>query len=112
MITAESLEKEFGNIDPEITFEISGNYYSDYALQGSISREVGEEVGQYNFVSTLNSPYYEISYNMGTLTINKRLIKIQADSYTITYGQAVPELEYNITFGTIFRARHFEWKYL
>lgn len=101
LITAESLEKEFGNIDPEITFEISGNYYSDYALQGSISREVGEEVGQYNFVSTLNSPYYEISYNMGTLTINKRLIKIQADSYTITYGQAVPELEYNITFGTI-----------
>lgn len=101
LVTVDNIFKTYGNQDPEITYTISGNYISTHQLNGSIFRKSGEEVGEYEFVSTLNNNHYEIAYNLGTFKIDKRIIEIKANSYTITYGQPIPQLEYTIVSGTI-----------
>ena len=100
-VSIPSLEKQYGDNDPVITYSISGNFKQGEVLNGTVSRQSGETVGQYSYVSSLSNSNYTISYDMGVFTIAKRLIKISAESYVITYSQPVPTLAYHITYGNI-----------
>lgn len=95
-ITANQITKQYGDEDPQIIYQISGNYHSGDVLDGELTREVGEDVGEYNFVSTLSNSNYIIQNVFETFVIQKRVIKIIANSYTINYGEQIPNLGYTM----------------
>lgn len=100
IVSVPTLEKVFGNYDPLFTYSISGNFKQGDTLQGEISRATGENVGDYSYISSLSNSNYNITYNMGKFTIISRVLRISAKSYTITYGEQIPTLEYTIDQGS------------
>lgn len=58
----------------------------------------GSPIGSYEVtVGGLTSNDYDIVYHKGTLTVEKKDVRIVADDKTITYGDALPELTYTAT---------------
>lgn len=95
-------EKQYGNNDPDYRYDIvEGELHSGESLIGTISREVGENVQTYNFCANFYNPNYDIEYDLGMFAITKRIIKIEAKSYTINYSEDLPTLEYEIVEGSI-----------
>lgn len=70
-ITADDVNKEYGEEDPELTFEVEGLVEGD-ALTGKLSRDEGEEAGTYDItIGTLSAgDNYNISFNGAELKIN------------------------------------------
>ena len=72
----------------------------DDTLNGSLSRDAGEDVGIYIIhQGTLDNPNYAITFVDGTLEITQRPITVTADSLSKVYGDADPALTYTITSG-------------
>ncbi len=72
IVTADSKEKTQGTPDPALTFQIGGDgLVAGEAISGSLSREVGELLGEYAITrGTLNAGNnYTIRFEGGTLTI-------------------------------------------
>ncbi|MDD4351053.1 MAG: MBG domain-containing protein, partial [Clostridia bacterium] len=96
------LYKQYGDTDPNFEYEIiEGELHSGESLIGSISRANGENIGLYNINADFYNPNYVIEYDLGIFNITKRIIKIVARSYTITYNENIPALEYDIIQGSI-----------
>ena len=73
-VTADAKSKTYGEADPELNYEVTSEQQlmGDDALSGSLSREVGEDVGEYDITQgTLDNENYDITYNGATFTINK-----------------------------------------
>lgn len=70
-ITADSLSKVYGDRDPLFTYSLSGG---SVGLTGSLSRDAGENVGQYSIgLGTLAcTQTCVLTYEPGTLTITRR----------------------------------------
>lgn len=70
-VTADDKEKDMGESDPEFTATVTGLYGSD-TLSYTISREAGEEVGEYVITPAgeASQGNYKVAYVPGTLTIN------------------------------------------
>lgn len=103
-ITADDKEKTYGDNDPAFTYSItSGNLVGSDSFSGSLSRDEGDGVGEYDItVGTLSAgSNYEVTVNGGTLTINPRPITITADAKTMTYGDNEPTATWQLTSGTL-----------
>jgi hypothetical protein len=103
-VSAEALQKNYGDDDPALTYTItSGNLVGSDEVTGELSREAGEDVGDYEiFQNTLTAgSNYTLTYISDDLTISTRPITITADDQSKTYGEVDPELTYTITSGNL-----------
>lgn len=81
-----------GFVNGEDADDLSGelHFTSDYT--------VGSPIGSYEVtVDGLTSNDYDICFVAGTLTVEKKEVRIVADDKTIAYGDALPELTYTAT---------------
>jgi flagellar motor protein MotB len=93
-ITAANKNKIFGQSDPTLTYSVtSGNVVNSDNFTGSITRAVGETLGNYNITrGTLDNGNYNITFVNGTLTITgapQAGFTLTSSSYSVTYQQTV-----------------------
>ncbi len=85
------LLKQYGNLDEQIKYSVE-NLPDGEQLLGSLSREPGEEVGDYvitrGSLTNANNPNYAITFNNNNkkYSIEPRIVKIMVDDKQITYG--------------------------
>uniref|UniRef100_UPI0026183E7E MBG domain-containing protein n=1 Tax=uncultured Tenacibaculum sp. TaxID=174713 RepID=UPI0026183E7E len=102
IVTADAKSKVYGDADPSLTYQItSGSLNSGDVLTGSLTRLVGENVGDYAINSSLSNSNYTITYVSDDLTIIPKSITVTADAKTKVYGNADPILTYQITSGSL-----------
>ena len=93
-VTSNDRTKAFGEADPELTFTVT----SGVSLSGSLSREVGENVGQYDItIGDLvdRNPNYTITFSAATFEITKATVTVTPVSgQKKTYGSSDPTLTY------------------
>ncbi len=101
-ITADAKNKEYGSVDPLLTYQITtGSLEAGDVLLGGLTRVAGEAVGDYAINSSLSHPNYTITYISDDLTISAKPITITADAKNKEYGSADPLLTYQITTGSL-----------
>jgi hypothetical protein len=97
-ITADPKTKVYGDADPALTYKVtSGSLAFSDAFTGSLTRDAGENVGQYNITegSVALSSNYTLSYVGDKLTITARPITITPDLGQFKYcGQPDPTFTY------------------
>lgn len=94
-VKADDKTKTYGDADPELTVTITGLLEGDPVSSISYNpptREDGEDVDTYAISvssgeSSLSSNY-TVTFEPGTLTINKKELTVTAKAKTITYGDA------------------------
>ncbi|NBW73911.1 MAG: hypothetical protein EBR26_05895, partial [Microbacteriaceae bacterium] len=97
-VTAADKNRQYGQTDPVFTYTVtSGSTVNGDTFTGALSRESGEDVGDYAI--TLGSlslgNNYEITVAGGTLTINKRQVKvIPSPNQKKTYGDNDPSFTF------------------
>ncbi|GAB2626394.1 hypothetical protein GCM10026987_24530 [Belliella aquatica] len=105
-VSAEEKVKTYGEIDPSLTYVSTPGVGSTLAngtevsFTGSLSREIGEEVGTYSILqNTLANSNYTISYTGSELEINPLSVTVSAEEKVKTYGEIDPSLTYVSTPG-------------
>jgi len=99
-VTADAKTKVYGEDDPVFTYTYSPED-PPIVFTGSLSRLPGENVGSYQITrGDLAAGGYEIDFVSANLTITTRSIEVTADPQTKVYGDADPDLTYQITDGT------------
>ncbi|NCA07458.1 MAG: hypothetical protein EBS85_01830 [Micrococcales bacterium] len=99
-ITPAAKTKTYGDNDPVLNYSItSGSLGYTDSLVGEISRESGENAGNYGYVIG-NFGYYNPNYNItvnntNRFTINKKHITVSGVDTQKYYGEADPELKYS-----------------
>ena len=105
-VNADPASKTYGDADPAFTYTFSGFQFSDNAGNssitgtGSCSRTLGQSVGGSPYTitctpGTLTSPNY--SFQTGStanFAISRRVLSVNADNKTKTYGAADPTFTY------------------
>ncbi|MEL6537336.1 MAG: MBG domain-containing protein, partial [Bacteroidota bacterium] len=98
-VTADDQSRTYGSTDPTFTLSYSGfeNAESETDLAelpvASTTANATSGVGEYPItVSGGLADNYSFVYTPGTLTIIKALLEATADSFTLTYGDSLPEL--------------------
>ena len=97
-ITADTLSKTYGDIDPALTHTTTGLISGDTAT-GTLTRTTGENVGTYS-ISNDNLTYgnnYTENFVSGTLTITTKAVTVTADNQTKVHGDVDPELTYMVS---------------
>lgn len=96
--------KTYGQVDPELTYQVSGLQFSDTKedVIGSLVRAPGEHVvlGGYAIgvdpARMIQNYYINLETSKdGVLTINKASLTVQADNKSMTYQTSVPALTYS-----------------
>lgn len=104
-VTADNQTKIYGDADPApLSYEVtSGTLVGEDTLTGELSREEGEQVGDYAITpgSLGAGPNYEVTVVGGSLEITKRPITVTADSASRVYGDDDPALTWQITDGSL-----------
>jgi hypothetical protein len=102
VIQVDNQRKVYGEDDPQLTWQVSGatpllakNLPSD--LQVTLQRQSGENVGRYMISGSANSKNYDISIDSGTLLIDPRPVTVTIDNQTKVYGDANPELTWQVS---------------
>lgn len=76
-VTANYIEKEYGDADPVITYSYEGEFLSGESLNGDLTRVEGEDLGEYEILQgTLDNPYYNIIFTSNIFKIVTRKINI------------------------------------
>ncbi len=90
-ISANPQSKVYGNTDPTLTYTSTGLIGTD-VISGALSREVGEQVGNYviNQGSLDAGVNYAITYTGADLTIGKALLTITANNKSICLTKDFP----------------------
>jgi hypothetical protein len=92
VISADNQTKIYGEIDPDLTYQISGgSLFGSDAISGELSRAGGENVGVYPIESGNLSAgnNYELNFIGATLTINPKTLAITAKDLSKTIGQTL-----------------------
>ncbi len=103
-VSADAQTKAYGDPDPVLTYQVtSGSLLPGDVFTGALTRAPGEDLGTYPIRrGTLALPnYYDLSFTGADLTINQRLITVQADAQMKAYGDPDPALTYQITSGSL-----------
>ena len=93
-VTALNKTKIFGQSDPALTYSVTtGNIVNSDVLTGSITRAVGETLGNYNISrGTLANGNYTITFVVGTFQITgapQTGFSLTASSFSVVYQQTV-----------------------
>ena len=95
-INIDDQTKFYGNTDPELTYTATGLVNGDTTALITISREPGENVGEYKITVTVNSDNYDVVSNAGKLTITPAQITVTIHDQQITVDDVLPELTYGM----------------
>ena len=98
-IQAKYSSKQYGDNEPFIDYQIvSGSLKFNDEVIGSLSREAGEEIGQYqiNIGSLSLSNNYNLTFISNTFEITKRNIQIVPTYLSKEYGDEEGEMTYSI----------------
>ncbi len=115
-VKAKDASKVYGDADPELTYEVlnDGLVGNDTLKDIKVEREAGEDVKDGGYVidvyyngtliqSILNSVFgsdpngnYNITFEPGVFTINPKSITVKAKDASKVYGDADPELAYEV----------------
>ncbi|HCX24829.1 MAG TPA: hypothetical protein DHN29_23135, partial [Cytophagales bacterium] len=96
--------KTYGDADQELTYQVtSGALASNDLFSGDLTREAGEDVGEYSISqgSLMVNDNYNLTVDTGILTVDPLSITVAVDAQSKTYGDADPELTYTITTGDL-----------
>lgn len=95
IINALYSERYYGEED-NLMYEAIGLIGTD-TLSGSLSREEGEDVGEYEILQgTLDNSNYVISFNSNYLKIEKAKLSIEIDDIEQVYGEDEKEYTYRV----------------
>ncbi|MEP9319604.1 MBG domain-containing protein [Pseudomonas sp. LABIM340] len=104
MVRADDKTKVYGEIDPALSYQVSGLKRGDdqaSVLGGNVVRQAGEDVkaggyaiGQGDLAST--SQNYILHYEDGTFTITPASLQIDFDDHSKVYGEIDPALTYRV----------------
>lgn len=94
--------KVYGEIDPSLTYRVSGLKNGDSAasvISGSAGRAAGENVGNYAIGqgSLSSNGNYILTFNEGKLAITPAELTVTADHKTKVYGDLDPTLTYSVS---------------
>ncbi len=92
-VRADSQTKVYGRSDPELTYEVvSGSLMGSDTFRGVLSREPGENVGEYSInQGTLNlNDNYIITFLESSFTITERPVTVTAESKNENFGRYGP----------------------
>lgn len=82
-ITADDLSKQVGEVDPKLTFTITGIVYGNYGFRDLVlTREAGEEVGEYDITVTVDETLnvnYDITLVSGKFRIFNSIAELSAE---------------------------------
>ncbi|MFZ2727275.1 MAG: MBG domain-containing protein [Methylococcaceae bacterium] len=101
-IIADSKTKIYGDTEPSLTYSVNNNDFkfndNKALITGQLSRESGQQVGQYNInqANLAAGNNYTINYTPAVFTIDKATLNIIANNQTKIYGDAEPSLTYNV----------------
>lgn len=99
-VTTSDGTKVYGDLDPTLTYTVSGVLYGDMLTTGGLTRVSGENVGNYLISASGFSVFdgvgnYNIVYsNTGNLAITPATLTVTADSLSKFFGQVDPTLTY------------------
>jgi murein DD-endopeptidase MepM/ murein hydrolase activator NlpD/lipopolysaccharide export system protein LptA len=98
-VTADAKTKVYGSSDPLLTYTFTPALVGTDAFTGSLSRDVGENVGTYAITQgTLAlSSNYTLTYVGANFTITKKTITVTANAKTKVYGATDPTLTYTFS---------------
>ncbi|WP_158963348.1 MBG domain-containing protein [Myroides fluvii] len=101
-VTAQPLGKVYGDIDPHLTYAVSGLKSGDSvasALRGSLTRTGDEAVGNYTIAQgTLETTAnYKLVFEEANFEITPAVLTVTAHPQTKVYGDADPELIYLVS---------------
>ena len=98
-VKARSNWKTYGDIDPKLTYEVTGLVGED-ELEGKLKRVAGENVGEYNIlagtITNENNPNYHIIFVTNKLIIIKKKLTVIPNDAVKTYGESDPKFTYTI----------------
>ncbi|WP_221796352.1 beta strand repeat-containing protein [Aquisediminimonas sediminicola] len=104
-VSADNLSRMYGDANPQLTYNIiAGNLVNGDSLDGELSSLAGlsAAIGTYDITQgTLASANYQIGLVNGALTVTARPITVSADNLSRAYGDANPQLTYNIIAGNL-----------
>lgn len=90
--------KTYGDIDPTLSYSVTGTLEGSDDFTGEISRIAGENIGLYEIQqgSLALSSNYDLIYNSDNFEITPKSLTITADAdQTKAYGEADPTLTYS-----------------
>lgn len=104
-LTAQAASKTYGEADPTLAVNVGGlglaNGDAIADVTGTMSRELGENVGDYlvRLGASAKAGNYSISFNAAdsTMRILPRDLKLVADAVAKTYGELDPSLSVSVT---------------
>lgn len=104
-ITADDLSRTYGDANPDLTWEVTaGSLVDGDTFSGALSTTAtaSSDVGLYDVTQgTLANANYAITFEKGTLTVDKRAITVTADDLSRAYGDANPALTWTVTDGDL-----------
>lgn len=97
-ITVDDIQKEYGDEDPELTYQVDNMAPFEIA-KVTISREEGEEIGEYAITAEVEAnPNYSFTVENGTFTITAKSIVVSIDDETKQFNQPDPrKYTYTVT---------------
>ena len=95
-VKATDASKTYGGTDPELEWTVtSGTVLASDPLSVNISREAGENAGDYTITFGQDegaNPNYDITFVNGTLTIHKASLTVIVKNQEIVYGDEIGEI--------------------
>ena len=97
-VTPDILSKTYGTDDPTLTFSLSATSSATLTATGSLTRAVGEDVGDYAIaLGTLTNTNYTLSLAPENFSIIPLAVTVTPDALTKTYGTDDPALTYTLS---------------
>ena len=103
-VTAQDKSKVYGEIDPALTYVVSGLKNGDTREQvlsdGTVKREAGENVGTYGITNdslALLSNNYILQFHDGVFSITPADLTVTAKDKSKVYGDADPKLTFEVS---------------
>ena len=92
IVLADGLTKTYGDEDPIFTYQFyESSLVGDDKLTGNLTREAGENVGQYDIlIGSLAGDNYDIIFLGATLSILPKDLYIEINDVVTTYGEEKP----------------------
>ncbi|WP_020208618.1 MBG domain-containing protein [Gilvimarinus chinensis] len=104
-ISIDDLSKVYGELDPELTYSVNGSAVSGDTLAVSLTREAGENVGDYAITGEVSGDAagdnYSVTFSDGLFTITPRAVTISISELEKIYGDDDPELTWAVTEGSL-----------
>lgn len=105
-VTVNNANKIYGNADPAFSWAVtSGSLGAGDTLTGNLTRQAGENVGNYTIFGNPNGDLtngnYIVTVNDGVFTINPRPITISVADASKFYGDLDPAFSWSLSNGTM-----------